>query len=441
MKLKILLLIFIFVFSTHFFICEAQEYDEQSIKIYSIDKSSFDTFLKNVNVKQLKESSNEFKEYILLEENLILERISSMDKIKFEHLYDLNDSYPRCGSFMIMVKPDLIETFSKIESVEEFSNYFGIDGKVLDYCLFDIDSNTDNPSIILWLNTDRAQYMFEVNANISPELSDKKVYKDYSYNKYTIESYIKHYEVKNGEIYLNNMLLLNVNCKIEGNCFWLPYINILNDLGCEISQYEENFNIKYSDKSLKTFFPTQGGIQIIDEEKYNEPCCAWSALKIFDDDMYIYPKEFNKICTRLFKKSDIIVNIDNKRVDLYLENKNISNVIILHTNIEKALFLNESVMENDRTLVPMRAIFEALGAEVEWENETQTATATKDGIKVSVTIDSNRMQKNGEEIKLDVPARLVGDSRTLVPLRAVSEAFGCQVEWDEELQRVDIYTK
>ena len=88
----------------------------------------------------------------------------------------------------------------------------------------------------------------------------------------------------------------------------------------------------------------------------------------------------------------------------------------------------------------MRAIFEALGAEVEWENETQTATATKDGITVSVTIDSDRMLKNGEEIELDVPARLVEDSRTLVPLRAISEAFGCQVEWDEELQRVDIYS-
>ena len=59
---------------------------------------------------------------------------------------------------------------------------------------------------------------------------------------------------------------------------------------------------------------------------------------------------------------------------------------------------------------------------------------------MSVTIDSNKMQKNAEEIELDVPARLVEDSRTLVPLRAISEAFGCQVEWNEELQRVDIYS-
>ena len=39
---------------------------------------------------------------------------------------------------------------------------------------------------------------------------------------------------------------------------------------------------------------------------------------------------------------------------------------------------------------------------------------------------------------LDAPARLIDDSRTLVPLRAVSEAFGCTVNWSGELQRVDV---
>ncbi len=129
------------------------------------------------------------------------------------------------------------------------------------------------------------------------------------------------------------------------------------------------------------------------------------------------------------------VVVDEGRIPIYEKPEKITTYL----NNEQLNFDILPITENDRTLVPMRAIFEALGAEVEWENETQTATATKDGIKVSVTIDSNRMQKNGEEIKLDVPARLVGDSRTLVPLRAISEAFGCQVEWDEELQRVDIY--
>ena len=131
------------------------------------------------------------------------------------------------------------------------------------------------------------------------------------------------------------------------------------------------------------------------------------------------------------------VVVDEGRIPIYEKPEKITTYL----NNEQLNFDILPITENDRTLVPMRAIFEALGAEVEWENETQTATATKEGITVSVTIDSNRMLKNGEEIELDVPARLVGDSRTLVPLRAISEAFGCRVEWDEALQRVDIYTK
>ena len=70
-----------------------------------------------------------------------------------------------------------------------------------------------------------------------------------------------------------------------------------------------------------------------------------------------------------------------------------SNEIKIYLNNEELKFDITPITEKDRTLVPMRAIFEALGAEVEWENETRTATATKNGITVSVTIDSNKMQE------------------------------------------------
>ena len=99
---------------------------------------------------------------------------------------------------------------------------------------------------------------------------------------------------------------------------------------------------------------------------------------------------------------------DEGRIPIYEKPERITTYL----NNEQLNFDILPITENDRTLAPMRAIFEALGAEVEWENEPQTATATKDGIIVSMTIDSNRMLKNGEEIELDVPARLVEDSRT-----------------------------
>ena len=80
------------------------------------------------------------------------------------------------------------------------------------------------------------------------------------------------------------------------------------------------------------------------------------------------------------------------------------------------------IIENERTLVPMRAIFEALGAKVDWDGETRTVTATRGDDVMKITIDSNELFKNDESIALDVPAKIVDDS-TLVPVRAVSESF------------------
>ncbi|MBE7043660.1 MAG: hypothetical protein E7399_09280 [Ruminococcaceae bacterium] len=92
---------------------------------------------------------------------------------------------------------------------------------------------------------------------------------------------------------------------------------------------------------------------------------------------------------------------------------------------------------DNRTMVPLRAIFEALGATVDWDEDTQTVTSAKGDITIQLTIDSDKLYKNGEETILDVPAQIV-DNRTLVPVRAISESFGCLVEWEQEVQLISI---
>lgn len=82
-----------------------------------------------------------------------------------------------------------------------------------------------------------------------------------------------------------------------------------------------------------------------------------------------------------------------------------------------------------RTMVPLRAIFEALGAEVTWDGETSTAKATKGDTKISITINEKVLYKNDTAVELDVPAMLI-DSRTLVPVRAISESLDVLVGWD-----------
>lgn len=91
-----------------------------------------------------------------------------------------------------------------------------------------------------------------------------------------------------------------------------------------------------------------------------------------------------------------------------------------------------------RTMVPLRAIFEVLGADVLWNAEERSITSTLGDVTILMTLDSEKMYRNSEEVVLDIPAQLV-DGRTLVPVRAISESFGYQVDWEAETQAVTIH--
>lgn len=95
----------------------------------------------------------------------------------------------------------------------------------------------------------------------------------------------------------------------------------------------------------------------------------------------------------------------------------------------------QPAIENGRTLVPFRAMAEALGAEVAWDAEKRTVTVTKDGTTVVLTIDSMIATVDGKEYKLDVPAK-IKNGRTVIPLRFLSEALKCKVLWEQETQTV-----
>lgn len=87
------------------------------------------------------------------------------------------------------------------------------------------------------------------------------------------------------------------------------------------------------------------------------------------------------------------------------------------------------IMENDRVLVPLRVIAEALGATVNWHGDTETITIEKENRIILMQINSDVVLINGESILIDVPPRLIND-RTMVPVRAVSTALGSNVDWD-----------
>lgn len=97
------------------------------------------------------------------------------------------------------------------------------------------------------------------------------------------------------------------------------------------------------------------------------------------------------------------------------------------------------ILANERTLVPFRAIFEKLGASVDWDGKTQTVTAVKGETEITLKIGESAIYVNGEKKELDVASQIVND-RTLVPVRAISESLGCEVGWDGDTKTVIIKT-
>ena len=97
----------------------------------------------------------------------------------------------------------------------------------------------------------------------------------------------------------------------------------------------------------------------------------------------------------------------------------------------------EPMLINSRTMVPMRVIFEALGAKVEWDGSTQTAIGETKKTTVKITIGKDYLLKNDNIVVLDSPAVVIS-GRTLVPVRAIAESLDCKVEWYGETQVVEI---
>lgn len=84
---------------------------------------------------------------------------------------------------------------------------------------------------------------------------------------------------------------------------------------------------------------------------------------------------------------------------------------------------------NNRTLVPLRAIFEELGATVQWSQKDKKITAKKGQTTISLKVGSKTAQINNKAVTIDVPAQVYSGS-TLVPLRFISESFGVKTTWN-----------
>lgn len=180
----------------------------------------------------------------------------------------------------------------------------------------------------------------------------------------------------------------------------------------------------------------------------NSPLC-WGVntyynfgyIQLFSDRNDAYSACYNPFTNTLYRYPALMSSINDDGTALLQDGDKVYKVQFKPTVIsvlydgKRIGFDQLPVIENGRTLVPLRAIFEKIGAAVEWDGETQTVTATKDDVTVSLTINNTTATKNGQAITLDVPAKIV-NGRTLVPVRFVSDCFGVGVDWNGDIQTV-----
>ena len=105
-----------------------------------------------------------------------------------------------------------------------------------------------------------------------------------------------------------------------------------------------------------------------------------------------------------------------KGVDVYLHNQKLDMPVT-------------GTVDEGRTLVPMRSIFESLEAEVEWLEDTKTVVATKDDRTLKLPIGSNIAYVDNQPVTLELEP-IIKDGNTLVPVRFITETFGFETKWD-----------
>lgn len=180
--------------------------------------------------------------------------------------------------------------------------------------------------------------------------------------------------------------------------------------------YDENYD--QTEKKEEITSSSSDDVNTSYDEDYDESGSQDITSSKYDDVSQSYNKDFDESITETptYSQPDgIMVILNGKKLE----------------------FDVEPMLINDRTMVPMRVIFEKLGAKVDWDATTQTAIGSTKNTTVKITIGKDYLLKNDNIVVLDSHAVVIS-GRTLVPVRAIAESLDCKVEWYGETQVVEI---
>lgn len=221
-----------------------------------------------------------------------------------------------------------------------------------------------------------------------------------------------------------------------------------------------NLFIKYKETPESIYFDFKNQVyNTASNVKYNVYATFGNKKVNITDDVLIYPNNQNNLSikngTIRFNKPGsypiefqyqgitetatiTALNSDSFKYITDTKPKNPVNVKVYDQYIDFSSVNQWPFIENGRTMVPLRAVFEVMNCNVSWDQEKSTAIVKHEDTSISIASNSNTAYINGKAATLDVPAKLV-NNRMMVPLRFISEAFNKTVVWDNENSTVLIY--
>lgn len=250
---------------------------------------------------------------------------------------------------------------------------------------------------------------------------------------------------------------------------------------CSDKNYSSVDGIKFEPLSNELSFPVTNGKNAIfrkandlfakkKDNSYTKICFeSGTPHELFSTgDMFYYRKSWKSYYTDTFTKNIMSVSfdgvnwIDFNLPDKFLELMNVSFIdnkvnvdcryevfafdagqltdnLVINLNNELLAFDVHAKLVNDRTMVPLRFLFEKLSAKVTWNEETQEIKIEKNNNVIVFKIDSKTAVVNGQEKSLDVSPYIEND-KTMIPIRFLTENLGYKVQWNDETATVDIST-
>lgn len=216
---------------------------------------------------------------------------------------------------------------------------------------------------------------------------------------------------------------------------WVDYIapQIYWEIGHKTADYKELINwwsdtLKNSNTDL---YIGMADYKSIDVSKNS----VWYLGKEIEKQLKLNDNYNNVMGEIHYRYSSLMENKNlYNNIKSYYQNQGIS----VYVEGEKVTFDQEPLIKDGRTLVPLRKIFEALSSTVTWNAIDNSVVVAKDDTIIKFSIGSKKMSVNDKEITLDVEAQEL-NGRTLVPLRAIAEAMKLNVNWNSTTRIVNIY--